>query len=248
MQPWALVTPASRGIGLELARRLLRTTDIPIVTSARKDLDQTRENVLSGLEGVSEDRLHVLKVDVLGRFLIMSLRLRNSHLHARSLRRTDYHRCSLNNHIHVPEKVLLPSPRARRPRHPLPRKVAQPDRLQQCPAHLPGQYPRPHDAAQALLALPAQKSHNNRRTERPPTTRRMGQHERTRRKHRRQRTRRMVLVPRVKSSCEPGHKDFRQPPEDERGRECYGDQFTPWYGQDGFQQGVLGECERGEAV
>jgi NAD(P)-dependent dehydrogenase (short-subunit alcohol dehydrogenase family) len=66
MQPWALVTPASRGIGLELARRLLRTTDIPIVTSARKDLDQTRENVLSGLDGVSEDRLHVLKVDVLG--------------------------------------------------------------------------------------------------------------------------------------------------------------------------------------
>jgi hypothetical protein len=66
MQPWALVTPASRGIGLELARRLLRTTDIPIVTSARKDLDQTREKVLSGLDGISEDRLHVLKVDVLG--------------------------------------------------------------------------------------------------------------------------------------------------------------------------------------
>jgi hypothetical protein len=66
MQPWALVTPASRGIGLELARRLLRTTDIPIVTSARKDLDQTRENLLSGLDGISEDRLHVLKVDVLG--------------------------------------------------------------------------------------------------------------------------------------------------------------------------------------
>jgi len=68
MQPWALVTPASRGIGLELARRLLRTTDIPIVTSARKDLDQTREKVLSGLDGVSEDRLHVLKVDVLGKY------------------------------------------------------------------------------------------------------------------------------------------------------------------------------------
>ena len=66
MQPWALVTPASRGIGLELARRLLRTTDIPIVTSARKDLDQTREKVLSGLDGISEDRLHVLKVDILG--------------------------------------------------------------------------------------------------------------------------------------------------------------------------------------
>lgn len=69
MQPWALVAPASRGIGLELARRLLQTTKVPVVATARKDLDQTRENVLSGLDGVSEDRLHVLKIDVLGRFL-----------------------------------------------------------------------------------------------------------------------------------------------------------------------------------
>jgi NAD(P)-dependent dehydrogenase (short-subunit alcohol dehydrogenase family) len=82
MQPWALVTPASRGIGLELARRLLRTTDIPIVTSARKDLDQTRENLLSGLDGVSEDRLHVLKVDVLGHWAFHHKRLRSSHLHS----------------------------------------------------------------------------------------------------------------------------------------------------------------------
>jgi len=67
MQPWALVSPASRGIGLELARRLLQTTKVPIVATARKDLDQTRENVLNGLDGVSEDRLHVLKIDVLGR-------------------------------------------------------------------------------------------------------------------------------------------------------------------------------------
>lgn len=67
MQPWALVSPSSRGIGLELARRLLQTTKVPIVATARKDLDQTRENVLNGLDNVSEDRLHVLKVDVLGR-------------------------------------------------------------------------------------------------------------------------------------------------------------------------------------
>jgi hypothetical protein len=185
MQPWALVTPASRGIGLELARRLLRTTDIPIVTSARKDLDQTRENVLSGLDGVSEDRLHVLKVDVLGRFPIMSLRLRNSHLHATSLRRTDYYRCSLNNRINVPEKVLLPPPRARRPRHLVPREVAQPNRLRQCPTHLPSQYSGSHDVAQALLAFFAQESHHTRRTQGPPTTRRVGQHERTCRKYRR---------------------------------------------------------------
>ena len=67
MQPWALVTPASRGIGMELARRLLQTTNVPVVATARKDLDQTRENALKGLNDVSEDRLHVVKVDVLGR-------------------------------------------------------------------------------------------------------------------------------------------------------------------------------------
>ncbi|PNS14881.1 hypothetical protein CAC42_2110 [Sphaceloma murrayae] len=65
MNPWALVTPASRGIGLEVARRLLQTTKLPVVTTARTDLDQTRENVLGGLDGVQEDRLHVLKADVL---------------------------------------------------------------------------------------------------------------------------------------------------------------------------------------
>ncbi|KAK4894229.1 hypothetical protein LTR27_007597 [Elasticomyces elasticus] len=65
MQPWAIITPASRGIGLELARRLLQTTNVPVVATARKDLDQTRENVLSGLQDVQEDRLHVLKLDVL---------------------------------------------------------------------------------------------------------------------------------------------------------------------------------------
>lgn len=70
MQPWALVSPASRGIGLELARQLLQTTKVPIVATARKDLDQTRENVLTGLKGVDEDRLHVLRVDVLGKSLL----------------------------------------------------------------------------------------------------------------------------------------------------------------------------------
>lgn len=66
MQPWALVTPASRGIGLELARRLLQTTSVPVVATARKDLDQTKENILSGIQNVNEDRLHIVKLDVLG--------------------------------------------------------------------------------------------------------------------------------------------------------------------------------------
>lgn len=66
MTPWALVSPASRGIGLEFARRLLQTTNVPVVATARKDLDQTKENVLSGLKDVKDERLNVLKVDFLG--------------------------------------------------------------------------------------------------------------------------------------------------------------------------------------
>ncbi|KAI9652897.1 MAG: hypothetical protein M1831_006326 [Alyxoria varia] len=86
MPPWTLVTPASRGIGLELARRLLRTTDLPVVATARKDLDQAREGILrkrqddeersddgavqqltsTAREASSEEegRLKVLRVDV----------------------------------------------------------------------------------------------------------------------------------------------------------------------------------------
>lgn len=68
MKPFALVSPSSRGIGLELVRRLLQTTphDVPIIATARKDIDETKEKVLSGLKDVQEDRLHVLKLDVLG--------------------------------------------------------------------------------------------------------------------------------------------------------------------------------------
>ncbi|KXT08606.1 hypothetical protein AC579_4455 [Pseudocercospora musae] len=65
MHPWALVSPSSRGIGLELARQLLQTTTVPIVATARKHLDQTKEQLLSGLQDVSEERLHVVKIDVL---------------------------------------------------------------------------------------------------------------------------------------------------------------------------------------
>jgi hypothetical protein len=68
MQPWALVSPASRGIGLQLARHLLQNTNLPIVTTARKDLDHAKESILDGLQHVDESRLNVLKLDVLGIF------------------------------------------------------------------------------------------------------------------------------------------------------------------------------------
>lgn len=66
--PWCLVTPASRGLGLALARQVLRQTRVPVVATSRKDLPGTRERLLDGLED-SEDaerRLTVLELDVLG--------------------------------------------------------------------------------------------------------------------------------------------------------------------------------------
>lgn len=65
MPPWSLVSPASRGIGFALARRVLQTTSAPVIATARKDLDKTKEELLDGLD-VDENRLKVLKLDVLG--------------------------------------------------------------------------------------------------------------------------------------------------------------------------------------
>lgn len=61
--PWILTTPASRGIGFELTRRLLQISDLPIVATARKDLQGTKERILDGLD-VDQTRLEVLELDV----------------------------------------------------------------------------------------------------------------------------------------------------------------------------------------
>jgi hypothetical protein len=65
MNPWSLVSPASRGIGFAIARELLRTTNAPVVATARRGLSETKANLLDGLN-VPEDRLTVMKVNVLG--------------------------------------------------------------------------------------------------------------------------------------------------------------------------------------
>lgn len=64
-KPWILTSPASRGIGLHLAKRLLKTTDCPVVATARSNLEETKRTILEGLS-VNIDRLEVLKVDVMG--------------------------------------------------------------------------------------------------------------------------------------------------------------------------------------
>jgi hypothetical protein len=65
MPPWSLISPSSRGIGFALAKRVLQTTNAPVVVTARKDLDKLTEELLSG-SNIDESRLKVLKLDVLG--------------------------------------------------------------------------------------------------------------------------------------------------------------------------------------
>ncbi|KAF2753485.1 NAD(P)-binding protein [Pseudovirgaria hyperparasitica] len=64
MAPWALVSPASRGIGFALTRHILQTSRVPVVATVRKDRDVVKEQLLDGL-GADEGRLHVLECDVL---------------------------------------------------------------------------------------------------------------------------------------------------------------------------------------
>jgi NAD(P)-dependent dehydrogenase (short-subunit alcohol dehydrogenase family) len=64
MPPWSLISPASRGIGFALAQQVLRTTNAPVVATARRDLDKTKEELLKGTN-IDESRLTVLKLDVL---------------------------------------------------------------------------------------------------------------------------------------------------------------------------------------
>ena len=63
VKPWLFVSPASRGIGLQLAKRLLKTTDLPVIATARRDLDRVRKEILDG-QDVDKKRLEVLKLDV----------------------------------------------------------------------------------------------------------------------------------------------------------------------------------------
>ena len=65
MPPWSLISPASRGIGFALARRVLQTTIAPVVVTARKDLAKAKKELLEGLD-VDDKRLIMLEIDVLG--------------------------------------------------------------------------------------------------------------------------------------------------------------------------------------
>ncbi len=68
MPPFILTCPASRGVGFELTRRLLKTTQLPIIATARSNLEETHHKLSEGLN-VKDGRLEVLKVDVTGKHI-----------------------------------------------------------------------------------------------------------------------------------------------------------------------------------
>jgi NAD(P)-dependent dehydrogenase (short-subunit alcohol dehydrogenase family) len=60
VRSWALVALASRGIGAALTRRVLQTTNVPVIAAARNDPDEAKEHILKDLKDVDEARLIVL--------------------------------------------------------------------------------------------------------------------------------------------------------------------------------------------
>ncbi|GLA59000.1 hypothetical protein AtubIFM56815_003758 [Aspergillus tubingensis] len=66
---FALVTPASKGLGFAFARQLLSNTDLPVIATARRDTGQLRKILLEQVNdetGKAEERLRVFEVDVTG--------------------------------------------------------------------------------------------------------------------------------------------------------------------------------------
>lgn len=63
---FALVTPASRGLGLAFVQQLLTRTELPVIATARKNCEELEERLLSskGMPKDAEQRLSVLQVDV----------------------------------------------------------------------------------------------------------------------------------------------------------------------------------------
>ena len=65
LKSWTFATPASHGIGLYLAKRLLKTTNLPVVATARSNLEDVKQELLADTNADAE-RLKVLPLDVTG--------------------------------------------------------------------------------------------------------------------------------------------------------------------------------------
>lgn len=66
---FAIVTPASRGLGFAFAQQLLTHTTLPVIATTRRDCNRFRDHLLEKVRNETSDadkRLKVLKVDVIG--------------------------------------------------------------------------------------------------------------------------------------------------------------------------------------
>lgn len=72
---FALITPASRGLGFAFAQQLLTKTELPVVATARKNCADLKDKILSskGIPQNAEQRLRVLEVDVTNESTISSM-------------------------------------------------------------------------------------------------------------------------------------------------------------------------------
>ena len=66
---FAIVTPASRGLGFAFARQLLAQTNLPVIATARRDCDKVRSDLINSVPASqsADERLQVFKVDVTGK-------------------------------------------------------------------------------------------------------------------------------------------------------------------------------------
>lgn len=80
---FALVTPASRGLGFAFAQQLLTRTELPVIATARKNCDELKERLLAskGMPKDAEQRLRILQVDVTGKKKQLNSSKINSSLH-----------------------------------------------------------------------------------------------------------------------------------------------------------------------
>lgn len=65
--PWIFICPSSRGIGHALTRRLLQTTSLPVLATARRHTSEVKASILDGIDkndSNAESRLNVVECDV----------------------------------------------------------------------------------------------------------------------------------------------------------------------------------------
>lgn len=127
MSAWALISPASRGIGHALARELLSTTKVPVLATARRNTDQVKESILDGLQDVDHSRLHVVEADVLGKHNRVAFQ--GHPLTATFFRGSFRQRGSSKSEVSLLREEQLSAPSAGCAWYPVPREIAKPDRV-----------------------------------------------------------------------------------------------------------------------